>query len=124
MSNVQIEKRLELLEKAEQEYKTKKEMLADAFANDGELVELEEKMKEAKRRYQAQKEAVSNEPENRKILEKMKDTALEIKDTKKLLADELVAYFMESKSFEYLDGKGRKRRIAVTAKFARGGDEE
>lgn len=117
MSNVQIEKRLELLEKAEQEYKTQREMLADALANDGELVTLDDKLKEARRRYQAQKEAVLNEPENRKVQEKMRDTAMEIKDTKKLLADELVAYFMESKSFDYVDGKGRKRRIAVTAKF-------
>jgi hypothetical protein len=124
MSNAHIEKRLELLEKAEQEYKTHKEMLADALANDGELATLDEKLKEAKRRYQAQKEAVLNEPDLRKMQEKMKDVALEIKDTKKLLADELVAYFMESKSFEYLDGKGRKRRIQVSAKFASAKEED
>jgi hypothetical protein len=124
MSNIQIEKRLEMLEKAEQEYKTQKEMLNDALANDSELVELDEKLKEAKRRHLAQKEAVLNEPEYRKIQEKMKDTAIEIKDTKKLLADELVAYFMESKSFEYIDGKGHKRRIQVSAKFASGKEEE
>jgi hypothetical protein len=55
MSNAQIEKRLEMLEKAEQEYKTQKEMLNDALANDSELVELDEKLKEAKRRHLAQK---------------------------------------------------------------------
>ncbi|HSI21243.1 MAG TPA: hypothetical protein VLA04_06190 [Verrucomicrobiae bacterium] len=124
MSNSQIEKRLEMLETAEQEYKTLKEMLTDALANDSELVELDEKLKEAKRRFQAQKEAVMNEPDNRKMQEKMKDAAIEIKDTKKLLADELIAYFLESKSFDYVDGKGRKRHIAVSAKFSRGGDDE
>jgi CRISPR/Cas system-associated exonuclease Cas4 (RecB family) len=123
MSIAQIEKRLELLEKAEAEYKTQREMLADAMANDSELVELEEKMREAKRRHLMQKEAVMNEPENRKIAEKMKDTAIEIKDTKKLLADELVAYFMKNQSFEYVSDSGLKRRIAVTAKFARSEEE-
>lgn len=124
MSNAHIEKRLELLEKAEQEYKTQREMIADALANDSELVTLDEKLKEARRRYQAQKEAVLNEPDNRKMQEKIKDIAIEIKDTKKLLADELVAYFMESKSFDYIDGKGRKRHIQVSAKFANGKEEE
>jgi thermostable 8-oxoguanine DNA glycosylase len=124
MSNASIEKRMEMLEKAEQEYKTQKEMLNDAMANDGESVELDEKLKEAKRRYQAQKEAVMNEPENRKLLEKMKDTAIEIKDTKKLLADELVAYCLEHKSFDYVDGNGRKRHIAVSAKFSKADSED
>ena len=124
MSNASIEKRLEMLEQSEQEYKTHKEMLNDALANDSELVELEEKMKDAKRRHLLQKETVLNEPENRKIQEKMKDVAQEIKDTKKLLADELIAYFMKNNSLEYIDGKGNKRRISVSAKFARGKEEE
>lgn len=124
MSQASIEKRLELLEKAEQEYKTHKEMLADALANDSELVELEEKAKDAKRRFTAQKEALMNEPENQKIQEKMKDVATEIKETKKLLGDELIAYFMANNTMEYVDGKGNKRRIAVSAKFARGKEEE
>jgi hypothetical protein len=117
MSNAHIEKRLELLEKAEIEYKTQKEMLADALANDGELGDLEEKMKDAKRRYLAQKEAILNEPENRKLVEQMRELAGEIKDTKKLLANELVAYFLEHKSFDYVDGRGNRRHISVTAKF-------
>ena len=124
MSNASIEKRLELLEKAEQEYKTHKEILADALANDAELVQLEDKMKDAKRRHLAQKEALMNEPENAKVLEKMKDVAMEIKETKKLLADELITYFMQNNSLEYLDGKGNKRRISVSAKFAKGKDED
>ncbi len=124
MSNASIEKRLELLENAEMEYKTHKEMLNDALANDSELIQLEDKMKDGKRRYQAQKEAVMNEPENRKIQEKMKDVAQEIKDTKKLLADELLGYFMQNNSLEYIDGKGNKRRISVSAKFAKGGRDE
>jgi hypothetical protein len=123
MSNQSIEKRIALLEKAEQEYKTSREMLADALANDGELVGLEDKLKEAKRRHLAQKEAVLNEPENRKIVEKMRDIAIEIKDTKKLLADELLGYFIQSQSLDYVDSTGRKRRIAVSAKFAARAEE-
>lgn len=124
MSNASIEKRLELLEKSEAEYKTHREMLADALLNDGELTQLEEKMKDAKRRFTLQKEAVLNEPENRKIQEKMKEVAMEIKETKKLLGDELIAWFMKNNSTDYLDGKGNKRRIAVSAKFVSGRSEE
>jgi hypothetical protein len=118
MSDASIEKRLEMLEKAEAEYKTQKEMLNDALSSDGELLELEEKMKDAKRRYNLQKEAIMNEPDNKKLQEKMKDMAQEIKDTRKLLADELVSWFMKNNSLEYMDGKGNKRRISVSAKFA------
>lgn len=123
MSDASIEKRLEMLEKAEAEYKTQKEMFNDALSSDGELIELEDKMKEAKRRYNLQKEAIMNEPDNRKLQEKMKEIAQEIKDTRKLLADELVSWFMKNNSLEYMDGKGNKRRISVSAKFA-GKNEE
>jgi hypothetical protein len=124
MSDASIEKRLEFLEKAEAEYKTQKEMLNDALQNDDELLTLEEKMKDARKRFQAQKEAVLNEPENRKLQEKMQDMAVEIKDTKKLLADELIAWFMKNNSTDYTDGKGNKRRIAVSARFIGSRNEE
>lgn len=119
-----IEKRLALLAKSEQEYKTHREMLADSLANDSALASEEEKLKEAKHRYNATKEALLNEPENRKIVEKMKDVAIEIKDSKKLLADELFAYVLKHNTTEYVDSKGGKRRIAVSAKLAKGEDGE
>lgn len=117
MAQADIEKRLQLLEKAEAEYKTKKEMLDDALLQDQELSNLDEKAKDARRRYQAAKEALQNEPENRKLLETLKELAGEIKDTKRLLADELIAYFMAKQSLEYVDSQGKARRIAVSAKF-------
>lgn len=123
MAQADIEKRLSLLEKSEQEYKTKKEMLDDSMRNDGELENLEEKVKDAKKRFLAAKEALMNEPEQRKLAEQLKELAGEIKETKKLLADELIAYFMKNNSLEYVDGKGDKRRIAVSAKFVRSKEE-
>jgi len=123
MAQADIEKRIKLLEEAEQQYKTKKEMLDDGLKQDGELGELEEKAKDAKRRFQAAKEALLNEPEQRKMVEQLKELAGDIKETKKLLADELVAYFMQHQSLEYIDSVGTKRRIAVSAKFVRSKDE-
>ncbi|CAN5147122.1 hypothetical protein BH11PAT4_BH11PAT4_7080 [soil metagenome] len=123
MAQADIEKRLSLLEKAEQEYKTKKEMLDDSMRGDGELENLEEKVKDAKKRFLAAKEALMNEPEQRKLSEQLKELAGEIKDTKKLLADELIAYFMANNTLEYIDSMGGKRRIAVSAKFVRGKEE-
>lgn len=124
MAQADIEKRLELLEKSEAEYKARKEMLDDALKQDPELTELEEKAKDAKKRHNAAKEALMNEPENRKQLEQMKELAQEIKDTKKLLGDELLAYFMKNNELEYVDSAGNKRRISVSAKFVRGKEEE
>ncbi len=124
MAQADIEKRLALLEKAEQEYKTKKEMLDDGIRGDGELEELDEKAKDAKKRYNLAKEALMNEPGNRKLVEEMKELAMDIKETKKLLADELVAYFMKNNTLEYVDSKGDKRRIQVSAKFVSGKSEE
>ncbi len=123
MAQADIEKRLSLLAKAEQEYKTKKEMLDDSIRGDGELETLEEKVKDAKKRFLAAKEALMNEPEQRKLSEQLKELAGEIKETKKLLADELIAYFMKNNTLEYVDGNGEKRRIAVSAKFVRGKEE-
>lgn len=117
MANADIEKRLDLLEKAQNEYKTKKDMLDDAVKQDPELIEFEDKMKEARKRYQATKEALLNEPAQRKLVEELKDIAQEIKDTKKLLGDELLAYFMQNNTLEYMDSRGITRRIAVSAKF-------
>lgn len=119
MAQADIEKRIALLEKAEQDYKVKKEMLDDGLRGDNELEELEEKVKDAKRLFQAAKEALMNEPQQRKLAEELKELAGDIKETKKLLADELVAYFMQNQSLEYVDAKGDKRRIAVSAKFVR-----
>lgn len=122
MDQANIEKRIELLEKAQNEYKTKKDMLNDALAADEELISLDDKFKDAKTRYAAQKQALMNEPDNRKLQADLKDLATEIKDTKQLLGDELVAYFMKNNTLEYLDASGQKRRISISAKFVRGAE--
>ena len=126
MAQADIEKRIELLEIAIAEYKTKKEMVDDSLTNDEELAGYDEKRRDAKKRYNAAKEALLGEPENRKLMEQMKDIAQDIKDTKKLLADELLTYFMKNNTLEYVDGKGKTRRISVSAKFvsAKGEDAE
>jgi hypothetical protein len=124
MDTSSITKRIAMLEKSEAEYKTKKEMLDDALRSDGELQNLEDKAKDAKRSAAVQKEIVLNEPENRKLIEQMKELALEIKDQKKLLGDELIAYFMQNNSLEYVLPSGEKRRIVLSAKFGKGKDEE
>ena len=124
MDPAAIQKRLEMLEKAENEYKTKKEMLQQSLQNDEELIALEDKMKESKTRYNAQKQALMNEPENRKLEADLKDIALEIKETKQLLGDELLAYFIKNNSLEYVDPSGQKRRFKVSARFVNGKKEE
>lgn len=124
MAMSDIEKRLELLAKAQHEYKTKKEMIDDALAQDGELDALQDKVKEARRIFQAAREALMNEPEQRKLAEHLKELAGEIKDIKKLLGDELIAYFMSSKSLEYTDSQGKLHRISVSAKLVADRDAE
>lgn len=124
MDSAAIQKRLDSLEKSEAEYKIKKEMLQDGLRSDEELIALEDKAKEAKKRFQAQKEALLNEPENRKLLADMKDLAIEIKETKQLLGDELIAYFMKNNTLEYVDSMGKKRRFRVSARFVSGREDQ
>lgn len=124
MDSVTIQKRLDLLEKSEAEYKTKKEMLQDSLRSDEELISLEDKLKDAKQRFTAAKQALMNEPENRKLTMDMKDLAVEIKETKKLLGDELIAYFMKNNTLEYVTPNGDKKRFSVSAKFERAGGRE
>jgi hypothetical protein len=123
MDSTAIQKRLEMLEKVEADYKTKKEMLQDALRSDEELIALEDKVKDAKQRFMSQKQALLNEPEYRKMVADMKDMAIEIKDTKKLLGDELLAYFMKNNTLEYIDPSGAKRRFMVSARFTKGKEE-
>jgi len=124
MDSTAIQKRLELLEQAESEYRIKKEMLQDGLRSDEELMALEDDAKEVKKKATAHKQALMNEPENRKLQADMKDLAQDIKDTKQLLGDELVAYFMENKTLEYIDPSGEKKRFQVSARFVRGKSEE
>lgn len=119
-----IAKRMDMVEQVEAEYKTKKEMLDDAMRADSELVQKEDKLKDIKREVNIQKEIIMAEPANRKLVEDMKDMALEIKDLKKLLGEELIAYFMEHKSLEYTTPMGEKKRIVISAKFGKGKGEE
>jgi hypothetical protein len=123
MDSAAIQKRLELLENAQNEYKIKKDMLQDSLRNDEELVALEDEAKEAKRKATAQKQALLNEPESRKVIADMKELAQDIKDTKALLGDELVAYFMANNTMEYIDPSGNKKRFRVSAQFLRGREE-
>jgi hypothetical protein len=124
MDSAAIAKRYAELEKAEAEYKAKKEMMDDALRSDAELVELEEKVKEARRAATIQKEVILNEPSIRKNMEQLKEMALEIKDIKKLLGDELIAYFMHTKELEYTTPSGEKKRIVLSAKLSKGGSGE
>lgn len=124
MDSATIQKRLEMLDKAESEYKIKKEMLTDGLRSDEELITLEDKLKDARTRMTAHKQALMNEPDNRKLVSDMKDLAQEIKDTKQLLGDELIAYFMKNNSLEYIDPSGQKRRFSVSARFVKGKGEE
>ena len=124
MDSSAIQKRIDMLQQSENEYKTKRDMLADSLKNDEELLALEDVAKEAKRKATLQKQALMNEPENEKLADDLKDLAIEIKDTKKLLGDELIAYFMEHQTLEYVQPDGGKRRFRVSAAFVRGKEEE
>lgn len=123
MDSAAIQKRLEMLDQAENEYKIKKDMLQDSLKSDEELISLEDKLKDAKQRFTSHKQALMNEPDHRKLIADMKDLAIEIKDTKKLLGDELLAYFMKNNTLEYVDPSGMKRRFTVSAKFTKGKEE-
>jgi len=124
MDQSAIQRRLELLEKSEAEYKTKKEMLKDSLKADEEMIALEDKAKDAKTRMGAHKAALLNEPNHRKLTADLKDLSQEIKDAKQLLGDELIAYFMENNTLEYIDASGQKRRFAVSAKFLKSKGEQ
>lgn len=123
MDDVNIEKRLEKLEIAQNEYKTKKQILQDSMTGDEECMALEDKAKDAKTRFAAHKAAILNEPEHRKLSADIKDLSEEIKDLKQQLGDELLSYFMKNNTLEYQDSQGQKRRFSVSARFLRGKGE-
>jgi hypothetical protein len=115
MSEKSIEHRLAEIEKLQEEQKNQKGMLVDLLESDPELSELEEKVKDAKTRFTSAREAAMNEPAAKKISERMKEIAVELKETKQLLADDLVAYVVRTQSTEYTTQDGTKRQIRMAA---------
>lgn len=123
MDHGSIDKRLELLAASQEEFKTKKQILADSMTGDDEFMALDDKAKDAKTRLAAHKAALMNEPASRKLQEDLKDLAQEIKEAKQLLGDELLAYFMANNTLEYVDLNGLKRKFSVSAKLLAGRGE-
>lgn len=114
-----VRKRAAMLHKAQEEARTKKEMLSDYLLSDEEYLALQEKAKDARERLSAHKMALMNEPENVRLRADLKDLQVEIKDTKKLLGDELLAYFIENKSLEIETERGEKVRYQISARISK-----
>ena len=114
-----VEKRLGMLHQAQKEMKAKKEMLRDSLLSDEEYIALEDTAKEARRRLTLHKQALLNEPESVRLKDDIKDLQIEVKDTRKLLGDELIGYFMKNKTLEFVSSKGQKVRFNVSANVSR-----
>lgn len=119
MSNLQeqIERRLHSLYSEETSLKTRKNMLKERLLNDEELVALNDKVETAKKSLSLQREMILNEPDNRKLKEDLKDVRQSIKDLKELLSGELLGYYTENNTLEFIDTKGGIHRILVNAKL-------
>ncbi len=123
MNRREITKRIVLLNQSLAERKTKKEMLEDLLSGDKELSGLIMKLELAKEAVKQCKEILMNEPDARKISFDIKDISLEIRETKSLLSDELLSFFVEEQSFDLEDGEGETYRLKFSGQAKRKGDK-
>jgi len=105
-----IQKRIETLEKIEQEVKTSKEMLNGELENEEEYVQATEETKAAVTKRKQIKDQILARGGNQKILIGIKENQEEIQTLKEILSAELMEFYQKNQTDEVGD---RKFKVSV-----------
>lgn len=110
MNIATIQKRIESLDKLEQEVKAQKEMLKGELENEEGYVEANEEAKAAVTKRNQIKDTVLGQGPNQKILMDIKANQEEIQTLKEILSAELMEFYQENQTDEVGD---RKFKVTV-----------
>jgi len=112
-----IQKRIDLLEKYEEEVRNAKEMLDGELDNSVEYLEAVEEAKAVAQKKKQIKDEVLGSGPNQKLLADIKTNAEEISTLKEILSVELMQIFQENKTDEFHDANGEPRKFKVSVKL-------
>lgn len=112
-----IQKRIDLLEKYQEEVKNAKDMLQGELDNSDEYLKVADEVKEiAQKRKQIKDEILATGP-NQKLLADIKSNTEEISTLKEILSVELVQVYTENKSDEFNDANGEPRKFKLSVRL-------
>lgn len=117
MDIAKIQKRIELLEKYEEEVRAAKEMLQGELENSLEYLEAVEEAKELTKKKKLLKEEIINAGPNQKLAADIKSNGEEIKTLKEILSVELMQVYKESDSDLITDRNGESRKFKVVVRL-------
>jgi len=120
----QIKKRIEIIDKINDDVKKAKEMLKSALDNDSAYQQAAEENKVAASKKKQMRDEVYNLPEHRKVVEQIKDSNEEIGALKEILAEELIEYRQASKTESIQDKDGQTRYFKLSCKLVNKQGEE
>lgn len=112
-----IQKRIDLLEKYQEEVKNAKEMLNGELENSLEYIQATEEAKEAAEKRKKIKEEILAAGPNQKLVADIKSNTEEINTLKEILSAELIEVYQENKSDIFNDSNGEPRKFKVSVRL-------
>jgi len=107
-----IRKRIETLDKLQEENRINKEMLKGELENDMQYLEAAEQVKAATQKRKELKQAILDQGPNQEIVKNIKDNQEEISTLREILSAELMDFYQTTKSEEVAG-----RRFVFSAKI-------
>jgi antitoxin component of MazEF toxin-antitoxin module len=112
-----VQRRIEMLEKFEEEIRIAKEALKAELGNDVAYQEASAVAKEAMLAKKQARDVVFAQENNQKILQTIKDNTEETNTLKEILAQELMEHYQENGTNEIDDGSGEARKFVLSVKL-------
>lgn len=107
------------LEIVQKSLKEQNAMLKDAFENDAEYLEIQEKSNEIQKLKKTVKDRIIQDPSVALLDDKVADLRAEVKETQIALSDYLSQYFQESGLRQITGTDGEIREIVTTVKLVK-----
>jgi len=118
MNIAQIQKRIEMIDKLEDENRISKETLKQEMDNDDEYTRVNGEAKEALSRKKRVKDQILAKDQNQQIIDQIKANNEEIATLKEILSTELVEVYQIGKTDEIQDSTGETRKFKLVAKIS------
>lgn len=117
MEEQSIQKRIEMLEKLQEEVRACREMLKSELESSPEYMTAFEEAKEANMKKKQIKDSIINTGPNQKLNLEMKENLEEIATIKEILNTELLSVWEKNQTDEVPDPSGGTRKFVLTVKL-------
>ena len=112
-----VQKRIEQLEKLQEENRISREMLKGELENELAYLEAAEEVKAAAQKRKVIKEEILNKGANQEVVANIKNNQEEIKTLRDILSAELAELYSEQKVDEIADASGETRKFKLLVKL-------